>query len=58
MKINSESYFTIAMMSVSFAAGVYALMKWDFKTALVPVALRGGNIHSVFLPAHQRAEGR
>ena len=25
MKINSESYFTIAMMAISFAAGVYAL---------------------------------
>jgi hypothetical protein len=37
MKINSESYFTISMLSVSFAAGAYALIKWDFKTALVPV---------------------
>lgn len=41
MKINSESYFTISMLSVSFAAGVYALMKWDFKTALVPVVCGG-----------------
>jgi len=41
MKINSDSYFTIAMLSVSFAAGAYALMKWDFKTALVPVVCGG-----------------
>jgi hypothetical protein len=41
MKINSDSYFTISMISVSFAAGVYALMKWDFKTALVPVVCGG-----------------
>jgi hypothetical protein len=37
MKIKSESYFTIALMAIAFAAGVYALLKWDFKTALVPV---------------------
>jgi hypothetical protein len=37
MKINRESQFTLALMAVSFAAAVYALMKWDFKTALVPV---------------------
>src|SRR5918999_5512931 len=37
MKINRESHFTLALMAVSFAAAVYALMKWDFKTALVPV---------------------
>jgi hypothetical protein len=37
MKIKHESDFTIALMAMSFAAGVYALMKWDFKTALVPV---------------------
>ena len=37
MKINRESYFTILMMAISFAAGLYALVKWDFKTALVPV---------------------
>jgi hypothetical protein len=43
MKINRESHFTIALMAVSFAAGVYAFMKWDFKTALVPV-LCGGAI--------------
>ena len=41
MKINSDSYFTISMISVSFAAGAYALMKWDFKTALVPVVSGG-----------------
>lgn len=43
MKIKRESHFTIALMAVSFAAGVYAFMKWDFKTALVPV-LCGGAI--------------
>ena len=37
MKINRESQFTLALMAVSFAAAAYALMKWDFKTALVPV---------------------
>jgi hypothetical protein len=41
MKINSESYFTISMIVVAFAAGVYAFMKWDFKTALVPVLCAG-----------------
>ena len=41
MKINSESYFTIALMAIGFAAGVYALLKWDFKTALVPVLCGG-----------------
>ena len=25
------------MIAISFAAGVYAFVKWDFKTALVPV---------------------
>jgi len=43
MKINSDSYFTLSMMAISFAAGVYAFMKWDFKTALVP-AVCGGAI--------------
>jgi hypothetical protein len=37
MKIKRESQFTLALMAVSFAAAVYALTKWDFKTALVPV---------------------
>ena len=41
MKINNESYFTIALMAIAFAAGVYALLKWDFKTALVPVLCGG-----------------
>ena len=41
MKINSDSYFTLSMMAISFAAGVYAFMKWDFKTALVPVVCGG-----------------
>ena len=41
MKINSDSYFTISLLSVSFAAGVYAFSKWDFKTALVPVVCGG-----------------
>ena len=41
MKINNESYFTIALMAVSFFAGVYAFMQWDFKTALVPVLCGG-----------------
>ena len=41
MKIKSQSYFTIAMMVVSFAAAAYALAKWDFKTALVPVLCGG-----------------
>lgn len=43
MKIKRESHFTVAMMFVSFAAGLYAFMNWDFKTALVPV-LCGGAI--------------
>jgi hypothetical protein len=37
MKFNRESYFTILMMAISFSAGFYAFVKWDFKTALVPV---------------------
>ena len=41
MKINSDSYFTLSMMAISLAAGVYAFMKWDFKTALVPVVCGG-----------------
>jgi hypothetical protein len=41
MKIKSESYFTISLMAISLAAGVYAFMKWDFKTALVPVLCGG-----------------
>ena len=41
MKIKSESYFTISLMAISLAAGVYAFMKWDFKTALVPVVCGG-----------------
>lgn len=41
MKINSESYFTLSMIAISFSAGVYALLKWDFKTALVPVFCGG-----------------
>ena len=43
MKIKSESYFTIALMAIALSAGVYALLKWDFKTALIPV-LCGGAI--------------
>jgi phosphoglycerol transferase MdoB-like AlkP superfamily enzyme len=41
MKLTNESYFTIALMAVSFFAGVYAFMHWDFKTALVPVLCGG-----------------
>ena len=41
MKINRESHFTISMMAISFAAAVYAFMKWDFKTAVVPVLCGG-----------------
>ena len=41
MRIKSESYFTLAMIAISFSAGVYALLKWDFKTALVPVFCGG-----------------
>ena len=43
MKIKRESYFTISLIVLSFAAGTYALTKWDFKTALVP-GLCGGAI--------------
>lgn len=42
IKINSQSYLTLAMLVVSLAAGAYALVKWDFKTALVPVVCGGG----------------
>ena len=48
MKISSQSYFTVSMIMISFAAGVYALVKWDFKTALVPV-ICGGAIFSLSL---------
>jgi len=41
-KISSQSYVTISMLVISFAAGAYALWKWDFKTALVPVLCGGG----------------
>jgi hypothetical protein len=41
MKIKRESHFTVAMMLVSLAAALYALMNWDFKTALVPVLCGG-----------------
>jgi len=43
MKIKRESYFTISLIVISFAASTYALTKWDFKTALVP-GLCGGAI--------------
>ena len=43
MRIKSESYFTIALMAIALSAGVYALLSWDFKTALIPV-LCGGAI--------------
>jgi hypothetical protein len=36
MKINNESYFTIFMMVISFAAAAYAITQWDFKSAVVP----------------------
>ena len=42
MKINHESYFTIFMMVISFAAAAYAFTQWDFKTAVVPVLCGGG----------------
>ena len=58
MKINNESYFTIALMAVSFFAGVYAFMQWDFKTALVPV-LCGGVIFILCLFQFiKRAQGQ
>jgi hypothetical protein len=42
MKIKNESYFTILMMAISFAAAAYAMTQWDFKTAVVPALCSGG----------------
>ena len=42
MKINNESYFTIFMMVISFAAAAYAIVQWDFKTAVVPAICGAG----------------
>ena len=42
IRVSSQSYLTIAMIIVSLAAGAYALLKWDFKTALVPVLCGAG----------------
>jgi hypothetical protein len=42
MKIKSESYFTIFMMVISFAAAVYAVAEWDFKSAVVPALCGSG----------------
>ena len=42
MKINHDSYFTVFMMVISFAAAVYAMTQWDFKTAVVPALCGGG----------------
>ncbi len=41
MTIKSQSCFTISMILISFAAAAYALVQWDFKTALVPVLCGG-----------------
>ena len=42
MKINNDSYFTIFMIVISFAAAAYAMTQWDFKTAVVPALCGGG----------------
>jgi hypothetical protein len=57
IKIKNESYLTISMMLISFAAGAYALVEWDFKTALVPVLCGGGIVILCFFQLLKELKG-
>jgi hypothetical protein len=66
MKIKNESYFTVFMMVISFAAAAYAITQWDFKTVLVPALCGCGTFilcsfqffYSVFFAVFPRAQGK
>jgi hypothetical protein len=58
MKINNESYFTIFMMVISFAAAVYGIVNWDFKSALVPAICGGGTFILCFFQLFRELKGK